>query len=176
MSDEDKKNLDNNAEEENNKNSPEDKSNSENETNNQSEVEKKEIELESSEKLSPEEEARQIELTRQAIENRRRIEEDLESEAGSLIAHGDFVLQVPFGKPSLLLGDDLNENFPLDPVGCLAQATFSECKIFFCLAEDFYSFIIHTYKVAYPSLNCKKKTIKLFTFCSTIFLHYPLTT
>ena len=46
-----------------------------------------------SSKLSPEEEARQIELTRQAIENRRRIEEDLESEAGSLIAHGDFVLQ-----------------------------------------------------------------------------------
>ena len=60
MSDEDKKNLDNNAEEENNKNSPEDKSNSENETNNQSEVEKKEIELESSEKLSPEEENSEI--------------------------------------------------------------------------------------------------------------------
>ena len=60
MSDEDKKNLDNNEEEENNKNSPEDKSNSENETNNQSEVEKKEIELESSEKLSPEEENSEI--------------------------------------------------------------------------------------------------------------------
>ena len=60
MSDEDKKNLDNNVEEENNKNSPEDKSNSENETNNQSEVEKKEIELESSEKLSPEEENSEI--------------------------------------------------------------------------------------------------------------------
>ena len=60
MSDEDKKNLDNNAEEENSKNSPEDKSNSENETNNQSEVEKKEIELESSEKLSPEEENSEI--------------------------------------------------------------------------------------------------------------------
>ena len=60
MSDEDKKNLDNNAEEENNKNSPEDKSNSENESNNQSEVEKKEIELESSEKLSPEEENSEI--------------------------------------------------------------------------------------------------------------------
>ena len=44
-------------------------------------------------KLSPEEEVRQIELTQQAIENRRRIEEDLENEAGSLIAHGDFVLQ-----------------------------------------------------------------------------------
>ena len=60
MSDEDKKNLDNNVEEENNKNSPEDKSNSENETNNQSEVEKKEIELESSEKLTPEEENSEI--------------------------------------------------------------------------------------------------------------------
>ena len=46
-----------------------------------------------SSKLSPEEETRQIELTQQAIANRKKIEEDLENEAGSLIAHGDFVLQ-----------------------------------------------------------------------------------
>ena len=38
-----------------------------------------------SSKLSPEEEARQIELTRQAIENRRRIEEDLIDIRGGLL-------------------------------------------------------------------------------------------
>jgi len=43
--------------------------------------------------LSSEEQDARIEATRRAIENRKKIEEDLENEAGSLIAHGDFVLQ-----------------------------------------------------------------------------------
>ena len=46
-----------------------------------------------SSKLSAKEEIAQIEATQRAIENRKKIEEDLENEAGSLIAHGDFVLQ-----------------------------------------------------------------------------------
>jgi hypothetical protein len=67
-----------------------------------------------------------------------------------------------------LLVDNFNENFSLDPVGCLAQATFAVSKISFGLAEDFDSFInhFHTYKVAHKPSNCKKKTLKLFTIVS----------
>ena len=46
-----------------------------------------------SSKLTEDEQNERIETTQRAIENRKKIEEELEHEAGSLIAHGDFVLQ-----------------------------------------------------------------------------------